>query len=56
MKSSKELEQEFRADMNALLTRHNAVMEVVDNVIVISIHTAWDEKSGVVSNYCEFEV
>lgn len=56
MKTSNEVEQEFRADMNALLNKYNALMEVVDNAIVISIPTVWDEKNGIVRDYCEFEV
>ncbi len=56
MKTSKEVEQDFRADMNALLNKYNASMEVIDNAIVISISTVLDDKGNIVRDYCEFEV
>jgi len=65
MKSKEELESDFRNDLELLLIKHGAEIEITDDnkdygmhsgIVVITIMSKWNKNNELIRNFCEFQL
>lgn len=65
MKTAKQRESEFRADLKALLEKHKAELDITDDgrnygmhsgIAVVTMMNEWDEDGNQTAEYTEFRI
>ena len=65
LKTKEQLEKDFRKDLELLLKKHNAEMDITDDgksygmhsaIVTITIMSKWDDEFKITSEFCEFDI
>ena len=65
LKTNVEIEKDFRADLDILLKKYDAELEITDDgksygmhspIVIISIPSKEDKKGNRIRDYCEFNL
>ncbi len=65
MKTAKQREAEFRADLDTLLKNHDAEIDITDDgkgygahrgIVIVSMNGSWDGDGEPVAEYAEFQL